>query len=1431
MAGLHFDITGDNKNFLRKLQEVSNGVKSTAKDVETEGDKMTAVFDKIGKAMGTAVAGFTIKELVSKIAQVRSEFQKLEVSFSTMLGDTSRANDLMAELTRTAAITPFGLQDIASGAKQLLAYGLSADKVNDTLIRLGDISAGLSIPLGDLVYLYGTTMTQGKLFTMDLRQFMGRGIPLAEELAKQFGVTKDEVAGLVTAGRVGFDQVQKAIESMTDAGGKFGGLMEAQSKTIGGQISNLEDAVDSMFNELGKASEGAINTVLSTASVLVENYEAVGKALTAIVATYGTYRAALILTSVVESARVVALRATAIGIHANTSAVIAHTIATKAATVAQAAFNAVANMNPLVLLATIVVGATTALWAYASSLDVAKRSEEDYQDKKSNLIRLEEEHKEKVKELTDIIEDETNSTDIRRKALFELEKKYPDIFAKYKTEEELLKNIKNIKKEIAELDAKTSITKTDNELEYVEQKIKKYEELKKTQTYTQQHTFADGTTTSYTVKGLKAEQQEELNALYKKRGELQVKRKKELSDAYFADLTGISNDELKSEIKRRKDLLGEMALTDKEKGTIKAGYTFNLGTFTKSELEAQLQSLEREQNRRTQELQTPKQYLEELKNQWLEADKAYKDFISNTTTNLDSITYKKKYDELKASRDAAKKAYEDKGGSTTVDKKKESEAKKKAKEEDKYNQVLDKNKRDRERQIRLNELETRQLELNLKEEGTERKIAQIDLDYQKEENAILEWEEELRQTKIDEERKLFEANPINKDKVFDISSVDTSLTSEERALKRSKERVAVNNYIKAYEEIDNAEKEVNAELIRNFGSYAQRKELLEQEHQERLDKIRKTGISQAEEDLENANYQKYLEELDSQFGVAIGSFVDLFEDASEKSVSELQKIIDKYQSLIDLLKNKENKPIEPKDLEAIGLTEQQRNDILSGKVSLKDLTDAFKGLKGELKEKSPFQAFSNSLKTAIKDLKEAKGDVNKMGKGIQNIGNAISTFSPILSKFSSNLASIFGYNDSDVQSVIGAIDGLGQTASGVGQMMAGDFVGGVMSAVSGISSVVGNIESLFGADYSSYNKLKEEYDGLIDVWDKIIAKKREYVSIEYGDEGVQAGKDVLSLIEKEIEAQRKLGKERLNSGASIGSHSIGIRQKKNFSDSAMTELTDALRELGINYDVVLGGRMEGLFDLSAKQLEDLRSNAPTFWAQLDKDVRNYLDNIIDSNEELLKAQERMKELSTGVSFDSVYDNFISTLMDMESDSKDFADNITEYFFKAMLNQMVAQKYRAELENWYNEWSKLAEDGLDEKEQEYLRKKKEDIANRAIEERDALAKTTGYGDSYKEQELSRNGLESFTHEQGDELNGRVTAMQLAGESIKGSMLAVVGRVDGIYSVTTESNEQLKEIRNLVYLSTGYLEDIAKYSKPIGDLGGKLDKIIENTKGLI
>lgn len=295
---LNYSITLDNSALQAQAEESRDILRGIGQTATQEGDLMEGAMKKMGAAMAGAFAVGQLKDFALKVATVRGEFQQLEIAFSTMLGNKKQADALMQQLIDTAATTPFGMNDIANSAKQLLAYGAEADKVNETLVRLGDIAAGLSVPINDLAYLYGTTMVQGRLYTQDLNQFLNRGIPLVDELAKQFGVTKGEVKQLVEQGKVGFPEVEKAIVAMTSEGSKFGGLMEAQSKSITGQISNLEDAVEQMINEVGKSSEGVIGGILGAASSIVDHWKQIGIVVGGTIATWGAYKAAVLAVGV-----------------------------------------------------------------------------------------------------------------------------------------------------------------------------------------------------------------------------------------------------------------------------------------------------------------------------------------------------------------------------------------------------------------------------------------------------------------------------------------------------------------------------------------------------------------------------------------------------------------------------------------------------------------------------------------------------------------------------------------------------------------------------------------------------------------------------------------------------------------------------------------------------------------------------------------------------------------------------------------------------------------------------------------------------------------------------------------------------------------------------------------------------------------------------
>lgn len=302
-GALAFRATLDIDDFNVSAQAMENRIKDFSSSAIDEVESVEDVFQSFAKRAGEYTSYYLVGQgmmgLLNSIVQVRGQFQQLEIAFETMLGSQSKAKSLMDQMVQTAAKTPFDLMGVAEGAKQLMAYGVSADKVNDTLVRLGNIASGLSIPLNDIVYLYGTTMVQGRLYAQDVRQFTGRGIPLVKELAEKYGVTADKINEMVSAGKIGFPEVEEVINKMTNAGGQFYNLMEKQSASLTGQISNLEDAWDTALNNLGEKGEGVFSTAISSATYLVEHMEDILRVLTAVTVAYGSYKAAVVLQTLV----------------------------------------------------------------------------------------------------------------------------------------------------------------------------------------------------------------------------------------------------------------------------------------------------------------------------------------------------------------------------------------------------------------------------------------------------------------------------------------------------------------------------------------------------------------------------------------------------------------------------------------------------------------------------------------------------------------------------------------------------------------------------------------------------------------------------------------------------------------------------------------------------------------------------------------------------------------------------------------------------------------------------------------------------------------------------------------------------------------------------------------------------------------------------
>lgn len=1324
------------------------------------------------KALAVIGGAGVLKALGSEMIRVRGEFQSMQTAIETMVGEDI-AGRLIPQIKELAKISPLTMSDMVGAEKMMLGFNIQAEDTIKYLKAISDISMGESSKFNSLTLAFSQMSAAGKLMGQDLNQMINAGFnPLqiiSEKTGKSIATLKDEMS----KGAVSAEMVQQAFIDATSAGGKFYNMSENASKTINGQLSMMQDALDSVFNELGIKSESVIMDGIQMTTSLIQNYETVGKVLAGLVVTYGTYRTAVMLVTAAENG------------HSAATMVMRGRILL--AQKDQALLNATMLKNPYVLLATVAIGAASAIWALSKRTTEAQEVQERYNASKENTIRKEEAHRQEIQRLISVASDEVEATANRNGAIEALKKAYPGIIEKYIDEEGHLTNLIQLQKELNEEQSKKKAESNQARLDAINAKVRNQEE------YVLRMSGSE--------EAIK-EANDVLKELQRQQKEAQAAVNSDYINARIEEAKKLSDIELKKSISQWKSSLSKVT------GDI-------IGDFSRDEVSSFIKSLESILYAREKQTKN-KKYWEKQKK---EAETALNSIASSQKKLLDTGKFK-------GIDDAVVNNYKD-----NVRKLKEAE--KELKVYDSSSKQENQSPKEVTKQLKQEEQLAEQLlsirrknqqdEINLMEDGTERKLKQIDLDYQRELDAIKkqrrEWES-LQGGKLTDEQMStlgMWASNAAKGRESGISDVNRKKLESDR---------------KAWQE-----------YFIEYGNYQEKRKNLVQKYNDELAKLQKDSPEYA---IKEAEKSKAIEQLDEQYGKSTKAMADLFEDASNKSVSAIQSIIDKYEILIKYMSGTD-KDISIADLKGIGFTDKDIEGIEKGEISIKDVTDAIKGLKDELKGKSPWQAFVYDLEKGIEAIKKGGNDSKKIGQGITDIGNAVTSFAPALNEFGSSIADIFGFDDSKITSAVDALGGLGQTASGVGQIMSGDIVGGAMSAVSGISAVVSALDGMFGADYSHYNEMVEEYNKLNEIWDELIDKKLEYINTSYGAEADKVGKEALELVNKSIEAYRILGRERLNSGASAGSHSIGKRMAKNTSSSDWQDIARAL-DMSVKdaKDFIGTGRMTGLFDLTTEQLEKLKSEAPTFWAKLDGDVRDYLDKIIEGEERIEEIHNQINEQLTQTTFDGVYSNFIDTLMDMKASSKDAAEDVSEYFMQAMLSEQIGTLYQDKLKKWYEKFAKGMEDGsLTESERNALNSEYMGYIEEAMKLRDELAAATGYDkisqESTSQLSTSRGFGTEMTHEDAGELSGRFTALQIAGEEIKNqstiqsqSLNLLTVKADALLSINTETRNIADDTRDLIAQSYLELVQISENTgaivKPIIQIQKDMAEVKNNTSKL-
>lgn len=1465
---------------MRKLAEIQSEMRRTAKVAEESGTGLDKFADKLGKLAASMGLAFGAKELVQNLVKIRGEFQQLDVAFRTMLGSAEKADALMSQLVRTAATTPFDLQGVAQGAKQLLAYGIAAEDVNDTLVRCGDVAAGLSIPLGDLVYLYGTTMTQGRMFTQDLRQFQGRGIPIAEELAKVLGTTTDKLGDMVTAGRVTSDVFQQAFNNMTSAGSRFGGLMDEQSKTITGQISNIEDAIDVMFNKLGQQSEGIINTTLSGVSYVVEHYEQFGRMLLGLVATYGAYK-----TAVMTAAAAQGWATAAEAIHYNWLVLVER---------AQKLLNATMLSNPYVLVATAIAGVVAALASMKTEAELVQEATEKYDEEKQKVIEKEEEHRQKIEELTQIASDEATSTTARRDALFALEQYYPQIFKKYRTEYDVLKNIKTIKEEIAALDGKNSIKNVATEAAKVNKRIAELEHLKKTQTLSKIDSYGD----RETVIGLTEKQEAELKSLRTRFQQLSRSKEKQNAAEYLNDLSGVSNNELKTAIAQRKKLLNDMKVNGRKVGHFISGPQALRGYFSLSEIEAQINSLVREQNERSAPRASSDKYVADAKKNYEAALKKYNDFIANKSNSLTEAQFAKQRDDLKAALDDAEKEYNrtkakiNKGGKTHRNEaaEREREAAKREQAQRKLNEEL----------IAL-QTQNEADETAIMHEGSEKRLREIEDEYKKRKETI----QKQRRDWIAENKKA--GNSVGVDGLTDEQRAALKKADENNEKSRQKSRIELER------ETLSAELQAMSDYLQQYGTLQEQKYAIAALYAQKIKDVQDSGDSEETKRWRIAALKK---EQASQISNANAKSLSMGIDwsATFQGVGNILKDVAKatLQKVEDYIKTDEFKALSATDkktytdlreqlrLETGGKSTSVFNFRIWGDINkeaklyqdavknLREKTDTHSAAVRQLEEANKGLANAttdDAKKIAQTRVNLAKANVADTGKEMQNaqqeVNETSSNLSTSVSKAASGISNFTNYlNEMSNGSLYNFANGITKLVTslfkgsdGIGKALSelGGKVGGIVGAILQILDAMGDaptefIDTMMEKLIDSINSIIEQLPYLIislfkdagDVIMNLVSGIAHWFKIDdlFGLEG--NSKEVAKTIESLTDRNKLLQNSIDSLNKSIKDDNI-FKSNEAYEQAKknQTETNNNLLEIakaqasywkghhswnyyweGLSSSQIawaqknVNSNFNGdIWSLTPEEMKKLLANVDiaeairgTGEGNFGKDVLEKLQAYAEQAEKIEEYTKQWQENIAKVSFDTMKDNFVSALMDMSKDAKDFADDFTGLMQRALLSVALQDLIDKDLKQWYESYVTALSNGtLTELQKDYFKDALNEIYKKGTEIRDNIADFTGY-DNYTQQSGDSGGFEAMSQDTAEELSGRFTMLQITAQNIHIDVLSLLNKMDTSIAISTVRNTLLQEVVTIMNRSTSYLEDIAADTRRIrNEFGEKIDEM--------
>lgn len=1394
---------------VKRLKDEYAAFKEEAGETVEANEKMSVSLTKVLGVIGGVTA---LKNFATELVNVRGQFQQLEIAFSTMLKSKEKADKLMSELVDIAAKTPFDLQGVASSAKQMIAYGSSAENVGDELVMLGNVAAGVGSQLSEIAYLYGTLRTQGRAYAVDIRQFAGRGIPIYEELAKVLGVTKDEVSGLVKEGKVGFKEVEQAFKNMTSESGIYYNLMQEQSKSLTGQLSNLGDAWDTMLNEIGKDTQGIASAGISGLKGLIENYETVGKILIGLIATYGTYKTALIVVRIAQDTL--------------TARMELAILVTKAQTIAQKALNTVMKANPYVLVATVLAGLVATMWAFHDSTTASEKAQQKFNEEQKNFANQEEERKKKIEELIRVIQDETETEFSKIKAYEELQRYSPALSSAYTREQLAVLNLAEANKELNK-------ERDKNSYENILKNIQQWEEKIKSLNASLKNAGQGAPLIASQIESAKANLNKWKSAL----SEYNRLKKETEENSKPVEVKLMEARSNREQIIREYNIARQILQEEQEKIKnfpfatipIDVQIRFNNAQAALKGIDGTISGLESQREALEKSYQ---QAYKEAKAVYEAKLKAVEDAKKGTES-----AYKKAVEEL----EAAEKSYKSLGGVTgdTLTKQ-ENNAKKDAERQKKEQQQL------AEELLQLRRT-NQQEEINLMEEGSEKKRRQIELDYQRE---------------IDEIRK-------QRKKWEDAQG--GKLTSEQREVLGSRASNAMQSREKGLAEITKAENqaaiEANERYLKSYGTFLQKRDAIIAEYTRKSSE----ATTQGDKDILQKEMDKALSSLDLEKLKQGINWELIFGDLDKVSKESLNKV---KQQLREFKNSDEykNMAVDQKKVIDEALSNIQSTLIDKGGL-LADLPEQLSELAKAQEELSQAQEeYNEAMRSGTDKQKEAA--TKKLNDAQKRQQNAQVNVQKSTDKTTSNLVTL-----SNVITQLGSnsemsLSEIGNLASDVVDVFteAGSKIGGIIGAAFSLLDAIGTqgLDGFIGNIFSSVFK------SVGGIWDTLtFGGFSKLFGIGGNEKEVQDTINRLTdrneKLQSAIESLTEEMKSSKGSEKSVAEYNKAIKYQEEYNKNVLAKAQanasyyskhhswayymgwseSDIQWIRENVMAEFTGT-DSLWQMSPEQMDLLRQNVDLWQKMANSGKGGYGNGVVDALGEYADLAGNLEELKeglfeqlTGISFDSMYDSFIDTLMDMDASAEDFADNLSEYFMRAILSDKIGNMYSQKLEDWWNRFGESMKDGnLNESERNSLQNEYMGYVNEALKLRDELAAATGYdkaGSSSQQSASSRGFGTEMTHEDAGELSGRFTAVYesnlrietaeqqqtVAITELRGSISALTSQVTGLYNIADETRTILANS----YLELQQIrENTGEIVKPIKQMQADIAEVKRNTARL-